>query len=159
MTKLIYTLFALGLSLVVSAQSVTPSVLASSGGSGETADYQIDWTLGELAVQTLSDGGQLLTQGFHQPMLNSVGTFDGRPDIGMQIFPNPTAGMLTISYEQDLELHARMFSLNGAQIADHILTSGDNTLRLGDLPDGSYVLGIYENDEIIKTYTIEKTGN
>ena len=159
MTKLIYTLFAVGLSLCLSAQSVTPSVLASSGGSGEAGGMELDWTLGELAVASLNNGGQLLTQGFHQPLLNSVGTFDGKPEIGMQVFPNPTAGFLTISYEKDLKLLARLYAINGAQITEHTLTSGDNTLPLGDLPDGSYVLGVYEDGVLIKTFTIEKTGN
>lgn len=48
------------------AQSISPSVIASSGGSGTVGGVTVDWTVGEVAVTTLDNGTNILTQGFHQ---------------------------------------------------------------------------------------------
>lgn len=48
------------------AQSISPTVIGSAGGSGSTGGVSIDWTVGETAITTLSNGGNILTQGFHQ---------------------------------------------------------------------------------------------
>jgi hypothetical protein len=62
--------FALAAS--TNAQSVTPQVLACSGGHGAAGALSIGWTLGETATATLMASGTILTQGFQQPMLVRV---------------------------------------------------------------------------------------
>jgi hypothetical protein len=52
-------------------QSITPAVVASSGGALENGTISIDWTLGEIATSTLNNAGFMLSQGFHQPYENS----------------------------------------------------------------------------------------
>ncbi len=42
-------------------------VVASSGGGGTAGNIQLDYTLGEPAVLTLSAANLMLSQGFHQP--------------------------------------------------------------------------------------------
>ena len=51
--------FAFGVTI---GQSATPQVISTSGGQGESADYKVEWTLGELAITTLTDGNTVLTQ-------------------------------------------------------------------------------------------------
>ncbi|MCB0794117.1 MAG: hemagglutinin protein [Flavobacteriales bacterium] len=48
------------------AQSLSPTVIASTGGSGTVGGVSVDWTVGEVAVTTLDNGTNRLTQGFHQ---------------------------------------------------------------------------------------------
>jgi hypothetical protein len=50
------------------AQSLSPTVIASSGGYHEGANASLSWTLGELATETLDNGSNILTQGFQQPV-------------------------------------------------------------------------------------------
>jgi hypothetical protein len=63
-----YSLLLLGCFVVSSAssQSISPSVIGAAGGSGSAGGVTIDWTVGELAVTTLNNGSNILTQGFHQ---------------------------------------------------------------------------------------------
>lgn len=48
------------------AQSVSPNVIASSGGSVVVSGITIEQTLGEVVVSTVQNGNVRLTQGFHQ---------------------------------------------------------------------------------------------
>jgi hypothetical protein len=56
------------LSFAVAAQSLSPEVIASSGDYYENANASLSWTLGEIATETYSAGGSILTQGFQQPI-------------------------------------------------------------------------------------------
>ncbi|MCB0792095.1 MAG: hemagglutinin protein [Flavobacteriales bacterium] len=51
---------------ILNAQSLSPTVIAAAGGSGTTGGVTLDWTVGEVAVATLDNGTNILTQGFHQ---------------------------------------------------------------------------------------------
>lgn len=52
------------------AQSLERQVIGSSGTSFSNASAQIDFTVGELVVTTITDGTNELTQGFHQTNLS-----------------------------------------------------------------------------------------
>lgn len=52
----------------VQTQSLSPSVIASSGDYSTGTDVSLSWTLGEIATETFSNGGFTLTQGFQQPV-------------------------------------------------------------------------------------------
>jgi hypothetical protein len=54
--------------LPVSGQEVT----ASNGNSVSNANYSLDYTVGEIAIQTVSAGSSILTQGFHQPLSDTL---------------------------------------------------------------------------------------
>lgn len=45
-------------------------VVASAGGSQSTANFSVDWTLGEPVIGDVSGGSLILTQGFQQSFLS-----------------------------------------------------------------------------------------
>jgi hypothetical protein len=49
--------------------AVIMQVVASAGGSQSTANFSIDWTLGEPVIGDVSGGSLILTQGFQQSFL------------------------------------------------------------------------------------------
>jgi hypothetical protein len=65
--KLYFLSLLIGMSL--QAQSIERQVIGSSGTSFSNASVQLDFTVGELVVSTLTDGSTILTQGFHQTNL------------------------------------------------------------------------------------------
>jgi hypothetical protein len=60
------------LPVVVAAQTTSPDVVSSSGAYFSNANASLSWTLGELATETLANGGNILTQGFQQPVPVSI---------------------------------------------------------------------------------------
>lgn len=51
------------------SQSLTLTVIASAGSYYESDNLRLSYTLGEIAVSTLSTSNLILTQGFQQPTL------------------------------------------------------------------------------------------
>ncbi|MBL7941537.1 MAG: hypothetical protein JNM00_02165, partial [Flavobacteriales bacterium] len=62
-------LLLLLLSSFAGAQSLDRQVLGSAGTFFGQPTLQIEFTLGETSVLTLSEGSYVLTQGFHQPLI------------------------------------------------------------------------------------------
>jgi hypothetical protein len=58
------------------AQSLCPTVIASSGGYASGTGVSLSWTLGEIATETFSNGGYILTQGFQQPVEGVIISID-----------------------------------------------------------------------------------
>lgn len=66
--KNIFTIcFAVFTSLVVSAQSFSPTAIVSAGNAATVNGTYVSWSVGETFVTTLSGGNIILTQGFQQP--------------------------------------------------------------------------------------------
>jgi hypothetical protein len=54
---------------IMNAQSIERQVIGSAGTTLSNGTISIDFTVGELAVTTITDGTTTLTQGFHQPTI------------------------------------------------------------------------------------------
>src|ERR1043165_4995768 len=88
------TLFA---STACFSQSLTPTVVGSTGSSGTSASGNIDWTVGEIMTETFSSGN-IVTQGFHQPW-TSLATSIGSPAASaFDVYPNPVSDHLNIQF-------------------------------------------------------------
>ncbi len=86
---------------VILAQSVqlSPTVIASAGDYAEAGNISLSWTLGEVAVTTLSQGDLVLTQGFQQSFMKDVG-FAMDPILWKIIaYPNPVNDELRIQFD------------------------------------------------------------
>ncbi len=101
MRKPILFLFALLFSgMALSAQvTLAPTVIASGGGYAEGDNISISWTLGELAVATLSGGNLVLTQGFQQPFDIDVGMEKDEVSWGISVYPNPVGEELRVRFD------------------------------------------------------------
>ena len=86
--------------LGVNAQQMilSPNVLASAGGYGESENISLSWTLGELAVTTLTGGNHILTQGFQQSFGLDIGTRDRIMDLNITAYPNPVDNELFVKF-------------------------------------------------------------
>ncbi len=85
--------------LVKGQVELAPQVVSSAGGYHESDNITISWTLGELAITTLSGGGMLLTQGFQQPFDVGVGLPVNRVNWSISVFPNPVGNQLSIRFD------------------------------------------------------------
>ena len=150
MRKLIFiSLIACILSTSVFSQLVlTPSVVASGGQDATGDNISISWTLGELAINTLSSGDLILTQGFHQPFGVVVGLMQDEANLAISVFPNPVGDELSIQF--DIE-NSKNVILEIQDVSGRIITrvqnkqvnSGDIVkLNTSSFKPGVYVLSI-----------------
>jgi hypothetical protein len=66
--KVITLIVSMAIYCCVQSQSLSPTVIASSGGYFTGTGASLSWTLGEIVTETFSNGSYILTQGFQQPV-------------------------------------------------------------------------------------------
>ena len=143
---LVLLLFLFGIGAVSNAQTV----LAAGGNTSEGQNISLSWTLGELAISTLTTEKGFLTEGFHQPEMLverlDAATEKWQPGIKVSIAPNPVQQQLYVElfHTEDLDFTLSMYDLNGKRLW---LKQGKDVQRITsidmmDLPSGFYILKI-----------------
>ena len=95
-------------------QSLSPVLVSAAGDSFETADQQLDFSLGEIAINSYESSENRLTQGFHQPIILSVGLWEASPKSSIRLFPNPSSRHITIDIGQVHEgFRWQLYGLDG----------------------------------------------
>ena len=132
MRKVIFVLMAIAGSVTIRAQSIGPSTLNSSGGSGPIGSYEFDWSVGEMSlVSTFSSSSIVVTQGVLQPL-------DAWPlDIGnsalltqLKVFPNPAESIVNIQYSVQA---AGSMTYRLMDVSGKTLESGSENVKQGTL--------------------------
>lgn len=83
----------------VTAQSISPEVIASNGDYFSTAFGSVSFTTGEVIIETISNTNVVITQGFQQPWpFMHVSTNEIIVGDEMSIFPNPAQNYSKISF-------------------------------------------------------------
>lgn len=102
MKTLIPICFVLATGTTVSAQQaeLQRSVMASNGGSGQINSTILQYTIGDVMVNTLESSSLLLTQGFQQP---EVAGNENDPEINLVnsfiVYPNPATGSTNVEFD------------------------------------------------------------
>ncbi len=103
------------------SQSLTSSIINTSGNSYTQGYYSIDWSIGEMAVvesMNAANGSNVITNGFLQPeKLLEVTSQKFSPD-EIKILPNPTYNNVEINFltAQQGVLHIAVFNASGKNL-------------------------------------------
>ena len=154
MKKNTIVLFSLFTCISVSAQEV----VSTQGESYSNASATIDFTIGEVVINTVTDGTNELTQGFHQTNWNFVGLEDYAPDYQATIFPNPTQDVLNIKTSTFENVTYTLYDAQGKLVIQNILTAEQTPIQVSQLAPGAYSLElIFEEGSKRKTFKLVKT--
>jgi len=157
--KLFISFLMVLLSVGMHAQSISPFVIASSGGEGSSGDMSIEWTLGEMMVETFTADDIVLTQGFHQPHL-IVTSIDEMPghDISIDAYPNPTSDFINIRLHDDKyhDMEYNLFNEQGRLIRSGRLEGLITEISLNEQQNGVYFVIITTGREEVKTFKVVK---
>ena len=154
-----------GFSLTWGQVQLTPTVLSSAGGYNEIGDISLAWTMGELAVSTLSNTGMILTQGFQQPFLLDIGDAIDDPEFNWSVnaYPNPVSDILNLRFNLDktMDLQLELYDITGKKLTikklPSIMPGGRETLDFSGFREGIYILKITsEKQKVRKIYKIQK---
>ena len=149
-------LILLCLPLVGFGQVTSPSVVSSSGDSYSNGNIIMDYTLGEIVIETFSNSANILTQGFHQGVLN-VTTAVVNLDIKTKIYPNPTTNFIIIELEKNVNAKLLVYDINGKiVIKDKLRDEKQKQLDFSFLTQGNYLLHINIADKQ-SVYQINKS--
>ena len=147
--KYLFILFFItGGGITAAAQSLSPTVLSSSGGFESSGGTSLSWTTGELMIQTFSEGSAMLTQGFHQGNITVSTAVDEMIESAMdvQIYPNPVSDILNVEFQNMVNqtVQVRLVDLTGKTILTREFSNPSNTQRLNLSPvtSGTYMLEV-----------------
>ena len=156
--------------IAAKAQSFERYVVASAGGTyyDGVNNFEMDYTVGEFAVVTLSDANNYLTQGFQQPFVDPDVSVNENSfaDMTISYFPNPTSGNLTlnISNTGDREFNVELFDVLGQRISIQTGIAGYNgtanvIIDMQRCITGNYYLRISNGSDLVKNLKIVKINN
>ena len=135
-------LILLCLPMIGFGQVTSPSVVSSSGDSYSNGNIIMDYTLGEIVVETHTNSTTILTQGFHQGILK-VNTSVENIDIKTKIYPNPTTNFIIIELEKNVNADILVYDINGKiVINDKLINEQKKQLDFSFLTQGNYFLHI-----------------
>ena len=161
---LLFLILLPGFFLARGQVQLTPTVISSAGGYAEATDISLAWTMGELAVSTLSTTDMILTQGFQQPFLLDINAIDD-PEFNWSVnaYPNPVSEILNLRFNIDktMDLQLELYDITGKKLVIKMLPSimpgGRETLDFSGFRDGIYILKITsEKQKVRKIYKIQK---
>ena len=152
MKKNTLVLFSLFATISVSAQEV----VSTQGDSYSNASGSIDFTIGEVVINTGTDGTNDLTQGFHQTNWNFLGVEDHAPNYEVIIFPNPTEDVLNIRTSTFENVTYTLFDAQGKLVMQNILTAAQTPIQVSQLAPGSYSLTLNNDTQNLKTFKLIK---
>ena len=120
--------------------SLAQEVISTQGDSYANASGSIDFTIGEVIINTVSDGTNDLTQGFHQTQWNFVGLENYYPDVLASVYPNPTEGFLNIQTPNFEGALYFMYDERGRMVAEGSLDNEITLFSVKHLLPGAYEL-------------------
>jgi len=147
----------LSLIFVSKSQSVSNNVISSSGESYSESQYYLDYSVGEIVVETISNQSFILTQGFQQGNLD-VSEITNKNNIIINIFPNPVTNKIIINFKQffDYKFALILSDINGNLIIERDLHHNNFEIDFSNYPIGVYNIRIFDNEGIKKSFKILK---
>lgn len=134
----------------------TQEVISSQGESYSSLNASIDFTLGEVVINSVSSNNLTLNQGFHQTQWDFLGIEDNKNLSCISVFPNPTNDILFISTDVDHLFNLELFDVNGKLILKNFISSSSSQMSLRNFPSGKYSLLFKDKDEVVKTFNLIK---
>lgn len=165
--KKITTIIVLLLAAAFSqAQSAERSVISSSGGSYSGPAMQVDYTVGEMITATVSNTGNILTQGFQQPgfLFTGVETFS-ETETDISYYPNPCTDQLYIRFNNPDEssLKAELFDVTGRRLIakDFAVSSripATLTFDMSPVATGTYYIRLSSESRQLSNFKVIKVN-
>ena len=139
------------------AQSITPSVNNSTGGTATIGNLVVDWNVGESMITTQTNGF-IVTNGQLQPVDQIISVEELNTSWNISVYPNPARDEFVITAPSSGIYEASLFDLTGKFISKQILMS-TNRMDVRSLANGSYYLQVRNSaSQEFKTITLIKTN-
>ncbi len=149
--------FALLLLISSSFTLIAQEVIATNGDYFESGDKSVQFTIGEIATETLQNGDVIITQGFNQPTF-TVTSIEKNTlvDIQITVFPNPVTELLVLETSNQTDnLSWKLFDVNGKQLNNGNLREV-NQIKFQEYSQGTYILSVIQDDKLVESFRIIK---
>ena len=137
----------------------SPMVIGNAGETWVQNDYNLSFTVGQIAIETHSQYPTIFTQGFHQDSYQITKLNNFNNNFNISVFPNPASDNINIDYDT-YNARADIFikDIRGATIYYSLdfPTNKRQTLDISRFSAGIYTLEIILNSKNKIVYQIQK---
>lgn len=137
------------------------SALVGTGGEANGIGGSVSYSVGQIAVQSNSEGNTSISEGVQQPYEIDVVGVDNYPDITLNavVYPNPTLGNVQLTmYNVQLEGEVRVFDANGKFLLSKQIEGETTPLDLSPYATGTYYIKVCNGKNVMKTFKVVKTS-
>jgi hypothetical protein len=125
-------------------------VVSSGGSSGTNANVMLDWTIGEMTIETFTGTSTILTQGFHQSKLivTRIEPFL-KQEINLIVYPNPVKWELILEFTTpEIKNWEYMLSdVSGKLMGKKKIETQLENIDVSFYPPGIYFLKVFEKEK------------
>lgn len=140
------------------------SALVGTGGEAAGSGGSVSYSVGQIAVQSNSEGSTSISEGVQQPYeIQTIG-IDNYPGITLNavVYPNPTQGTVILSINSfdsfsDI-VFARLYDGNGKQIREIRIADHQTEIGMESLSTGTYYLNLFSGKQMLKSFKVVKTS-
>lgn len=157
MKKLLYILLLT--TLGANAQSISSKIVSCYGLSSANSVAQTDVTIGETITNTMSNGNNTLTSGFHQTKLIVTTIKENESTNHYQFYPNPVNEVLNFNFtnSNNEPVGLQLLDINGKILYNKQNITTNEQLSFSDKANGQYIIKVIDkNNKEIKTVKIIK---
>ena len=142
-SKILHITLFLFISNISQAQSISKSVIGSSGTTNTDSNNSVTWTVGEPVVGTMTNNGFQIGSGYHLSLdVQALSTEDFDIE-SIIIFPNPTSQSVTVKHSEEHRLKIDILGINGNLIKEFKENECKN-LDVSFLTNGIYILKVQD---------------
>lgn len=151
--------FLLTFGVSITAMNAQTDVLTSGGdafGNGGNSSYSV----GQIVYTYASDATGSSSLGVQQPFEFFTVDVEENPDVclSMSVYPNPSQSIVQLNVENHSmkNLSYQLFDVSGQMLLTEKINNQISSITLESMASGMYILQVFNNKEIIKSFTIIK---
>ena len=142
------------------------SALVGTGGEANGSGGSVSYSVGQIAVQSNSEGSTSISEGVQQPYEIDVVGVDNYPDITLNaiLYPNPTQGNLQLVMSNDQlqmvngQWLMKVFDADGKFLFSKQIDGETTQLDLSPYATGTYYINVCSGKDVMKTFKVVKTS-
>jgi hypothetical protein len=143
--------------LVASGVTSAQEVISTQGDTYTTGSAIVDFTIGEVVINTVTDGTNDITQGFHQTTWNFASIEDHNTAYEVIVFPNPTEDILNIEAPIFKDVSYILYDAQGRVVLNNTLIDKQTALDVRAFAPGNYSLVLLSKEQRpLKTFKLIK---
>lgn len=141
----------------LNAQSISKTIIGSTGRTLSNSDAKISLTIGEPVVGLMMASGVQLGNGFYPSLdLQALNNIESNFDAQIKIYPNPASQSLFI-YHQTVETFiVKIHDVNGKSLFNDVVHK-EQPINISSYTNGTYFITVTNSEnKKINTYKIIK---
>jgi len=135
----------------------------ASGGDASGSGGSVAYSVGQIVYTTNTGTTGSVTQGVQQPYEISIttGLLETGVNLNLTAYPNPTTSYLMLQIDASAALSNQSMSYqlydnSGKLLESNTIVASSTTIKMEQMPTGTYLLKVTQNNKEVKTFKIIK---